>query len=712
MNYKRRGHKKGEIRMSNSQLKRANAIFFSLVMVNAGYVFLSLLAHIIMHPNKVIVGTYAQIVSAIVTIVVCIVLFITKSDKKVFTNTMVTLVMILFAAIRFGNQTEGTGMYGLLIIMAASVYLNVKMVVGMNCVIVVVNILRMIIRFEQISEPDGSTMVLNILVSLLAMYTSIRVTRMLVRFNNENTDALQSNLGRVIDTINKVKAASSEVVDGVVVERELSDENKESANSVVDSMTELADNNEVLYQKTMSSMDMTTDINTQVKNVATLVEEMKDLVQESVTHANQSSQELTGVVESTNTMAVLSSEVEKVLGEFKKEFVMVKEETGTIEEITSQTNLLALNASIEAARAGEAGKGFAVVADEIRNLSMGTQNSSSRILDALNHLEDTSDKMTQSITKTLELIQTTIQKVGEVDKSVTAITNDSTQMGSHIGVIDSAMKEVETSNKHMVENMQQICDVMQIMTGCVNGAENITKEMLSKFEESFTNVNRIESVVGRLMEELGEGGFMSVQDIRKGMKISVLELDASEKGKEYKGEIKAQEEQDLIIHLSNDLASLNTLDETNKGYHMQIVVDNVLYDWKDLTFVALKDRGVGYYKVTIDSPPTVMNRRRYPRMIIHHKCIIELNDTKEQFEGKMANISANGFAFLVRNIKFANLIDANVTISIPEFAVPEARLLEGCIIRSTNNNGEYIVGCRMFEDNLAVKEYVNKNYKG
>ena len=92
--------------------------------------------------------------------------------------------------------------------------------------------------------------------------------------------------------------------------RELADENRQGADSVVSSMEELTRNNDVLHNKTMSSMDRSTDISTQVQNVAGLIDEMVTLIQESVEHADVSAEELADVMNTTNTMAALSGAVD------------------------------------------------------------------------------------------------------------------------------------------------------------------------------------------------------------------------------------------------------------------------------------------------------------------------------------------------------------------------------------------------------------------
>lgn len=532
--------------------------------------------------------------------------------------------------------------------------------------------------------------------------------RHLVESDGALTGSIESELAQVVQTVEQVKDASNSIVDGVTVVRELADENKQGANNVVKDMGTLAKNNGILNDKTVSSIEMTKVIDTQVKDVSDLMEEFSKLIEKSVEHADLSADELTEVVEITNRMSALSSKIETILETFKKEFENVKQETSTIEGITSQTNLLALNASIEAARAGEAGKGFAVVADQIRSLSSGTQDSSNSIMEALSHLEATSDEMLESITETVELIQLNIEKVSTVNKSVSDITSDATSLGDNIKVVDSAVKQVENSNETLTANMNQVGEIMQIMTESINNAEQTTKTMLSKYEASAKSATDIESVVGELMEELGIGGFMNVSDIKSGMKFRMVIEGQTNAREEYTGEVVDRKDNNVYININNRAAFDDK--RRNLKCSFNAVVDNVLYCWNGIAIHNVKAGEKGQFKLTIDTNPQVYNRRKYPRMPLDNKCTISVDGTDITYYGHMVNISANGFAFSVNDSSFENMKGKNIVIEIDNFDVIKDKEIQGCIIRCSNDEGNYIVGCRMPEDSNEIKDYVNKNY--
>lgn len=532
--------------------------------------------------------------------------------------------------------------------------------------------------------------------------------RHLVESDGALTGSIESELAQVVQTVEQVKDASNSIVDGVTVVRELADENKQGANNVVKDMGTLAKNNGILNDKTVSSIEMTKVIDTQVKDVSDLMEEFSKLIEKSVEHADLSADELTEVVEITNRMSALSSKIETILETFKKEFENVKQETSTIEGITSQTNLLALNASIEAARAGEAGKGFAVVADQIRSLSSGTQDSSNSIMEALSHLEATSDEMLQSITETVELIQLNIEKVSTVNKSVSDITSDATSLGDNIKVVDSAVKQVENSNETLTANMNQVGEIMQIMTESINNAEQTNKTMLSKYEASAKSATDIESVVGELMEELGIGGFMNVSDIKSGMKFRMVIEDQTNAKEEYTGEVVDRKDNNVYININNRAAFDDK--RRNLKCSFNAVVDNVLYCWNGIAIHNVKAGEKGQFKLTIDTNPQVYNRRKYPRMPLDNKCTISVDGTDITYYGHMVNISANGFAFSVNDSSFENMKGKNIVIEIDNFDVIKDKEIQGCIIRCSNDEGNYNVGCRMPEDSNEIKDYVNKNY--
>lgn len=579
--------------------------------------------------------------------------------------------------------------------------------------IAILNLLLIIANFivtRTIGNPDMLSMAdfeIQLGVIILSYFSYVLAIDHLKKSDGAMLGSVQDNLDRVVKTIEQVKGASTAVVDGITVVRELSDENIEGANNVVHSMEELAANNNVLHDKTSSSLDMTNKIDMQVGNVAGLISEVVTLTNGSVTHAKTSSDQLADVVKSTTEMAELSAEVEKILKEFKEEFEKVKTETGMITGITSQTNLLALNASIEAARAGDAGKGFAVVADEIRNLSMGTQTSSERILGALSHLEETSDKMTDSITKTMELIRLTLDKITQVNESVIKITEDSVQIGNNVQVIDSAMTEVEDSNKNLVDNMNQVSEVMELMTESIAEADTTTKVMRSKYEETSSNVNMIEQVVGKLIEELGTGGFMGVKDIHEGMFISVVTGNKHD-GAEYKATVSEVLENGIITGIpKREGRELRINMDTE--YYLQVIVDNELYNWDNVQLQILKD---GRCRILVEGNPVVLNRRKYRRMPISYECRITAGATGQVYEGRTVNISASGFAFSSHASDLKKAKGTLVRLKVKGFPLLEGTDLVGHIIRVSGNDGEYIVGCRMLEDNMDIYDYVEKNYKG
>lgn len=518
--------------------------------------------------------------------------------------------------------------------------------------------------------------------------------------------SIQANLERVITTVDQVKTASDEVVDGVTVVRELSEENKESAQDVVDSMEVLIDMSQDLGGKIDSSMDMTQDIDQQVSNVAGLVEHMVEISKKSAEHAGNSYSELKNVVEATNTMAKLSSEAEVILNEFRNQFEKVKQETGTIENISSQTNLLALNASIEAARAGDAGRGFAVVADEIRNLSTGTQNSSTSIMEALGNLEEISGKMTESISTILKLIGENLVTMQGVNESVGTIAEDSKQLGDEVQVVDTAMKQVESANKNMVNNMQQVQDIMITMANGIKESEATTVTMMNKYEETARNVIKIEQVVGRLVEELGEGGFMSLEDVTSGMKICITDKSADT---DFHTEVVSVDENRVMIAATEYANNFLKAKAPKNNYKIQIVVNNAVYVWEEADIRHKSDEST--YQVLLEGSPKVLNRRRHPRLSLSNECKITWKATNKSFSGKMVNISAGGFAFSSSASEFANCVGEMVELKIDNMDVLKDRALIGVIIRSTDNRGNYIVGGRLLEDDVEIMSYVNARTK-
>ena len=608
------------------------------------------------------------------TFVIC-----TTASPIAFTYILpVTSLLVLYKNRKF---MINCGIANALIIVGAAVY-------------------RYMLGFNSASDMKNYQLQLSCIVLCYICYV------MSIRHLNESdgamTDSIKADLHRVVTTVEQVKSSSNIILNGITVVRELASENKHGSDIVMLGMNELTDNNNMLQDRTTSSTQMTSDIRAQVENVVALIGEMITLVEKTQSHSGVSAEDLKSLVNTAATMSQLSTELENVLENFRQEFEMVKQETGTIEKITNQTNLLALNASIEAARAGEAGKGFAVVADQIRTLSTETHASSDQIRDALSRLDATSAKMTSSIEETLKLIQITLEKVTQTGDNVNQIASDSVQLGNHIQVVDNAIKEVESSNTQLVSNMEQVSNIVDTITTCITHSSRTSERMLSKYQETADNINTIEDVMENMMCDLGIGGFMGIEDVKPGMKID-LQLVGQEDDN-YLGELIEQIPEGLLVSCQKKL-TING----SASCMLQVTAGNILYCWDKAAISPAPESGEHAFKVTITTRPRINNRRKYPRMDLNNTCTIKFKNSDTEYAATMENISANGFAFLATDKIFTQSKNAEVIITIHDFALPNHNVLEGRIIRCSDDNGLYIVGCQMPEDNFYILEYVENN---
>ena len=212
--------------------------------------------------------------------------------------------------------------------------------------------------------------------------------------------------------------------------------------------------------------------------------------------------------------------------------------------------------------------------------------------------------MTGAIEETLELIHMTLDKVTTAGSNITQIASDTTQLGNNIQVIDTAMKEVESSNIHLVENLEEVSHIVDDMTGSITDSNEINNRMLSKYDESASNINSIEDTIEALMCELGIGGFMGTEDILPGMKLS-----ANLNEHYYDGELVSRDNNILTISLPESPVLQKTSD-----CKLKVTVGNVIYEWEHTSITPSDAKNT--FIVSIESRPKIVNRRKYPRLDI------------------------------------------------------------------------------------------------
>lgn len=220
---------------------------------------------------------------------------------------------------------------------------------------------------------------------------------------NEFIELLQNNMIIMSQSADKLQASMDIVTDKVERSNVSVTNVSSSTEELAASMEEVSATIQELSSSSRNVLEQSKTISEDANHGVEVVSDLEKRVGETRKNVASNKQNTTKVIE--NIQSALEVAVEE-----SKSVSKIQELTQGILDIASQTNLLALNASIEAAIAGEAGKGFAVVADEIRNLADNSQQAASGIQEISVLVINAVSKLVDNANEMLRFMETNVIK--------------------------------------------------------------------------------------------------------------------------------------------------------------------------------------------------------------------------------------------------------------------------------------------------------------
>jgi methyl-accepting chemotaxis protein len=231
-----------------------------------------------------------------------------------------------------------------------------------------------------------------------------------------------------------------------------------------------------------------------MRNSIAAIAESADLVhhqsQESLRRAEEGNNSLSQLLGDMNNVGKTVELMAESVNEFVRSTDTISKMTQEVKGIAEQTNLLALNAAIEAARAGEAGRGFAVVADEVRKLAEKSAQSAHEIDRITALLSSQSATVHRAIHEGLEHIaasQTTITAVADILQATNGSVN---QVGHGLDAIASATDEQRQTSQSVADSIDAIASRARENNQAVEQTANAAQSLESLAQGLQSTVGR------------------------------------------------------------------------------------------------------------------------------------------------------------------------------------------------------------------------------
>jgi len=344
-----------------------------------------------------------------------------------------------------------------------------------NIVVILAYIIQCV-RLSMAGVSDQYTMIIGIIVMFLSAFATIRVTRLLLQFFEENTNVIKEGAKKQKEANDIMSEVAQQLNNKFEAASELVSVLSSSVSSNDMSMKNISESTESTAEAIQKQAQMCSDINEATSKAEEKTLEMKEDSDMTRVTIDDGAKVVENLKRQAQTVDENNSNTVEATKRLSEKAYEVEEIGGSIISISSQTNLLALNASIEAARAGEAGKGFAVVADQISKLASDSADSAAR---------------------TRELIMKSLKEVDNGNTMAKRAQEGLAGVVNGIEVLATATKESSDNFKSQVAIMLEIEKGIEQISGVIQSNSAAAEETSATSEELSAQSVTLNDLIGQ-----------------------------------------------------------------------------------------------------------------------------------------------------------------------------------------------------------------------
>ena len=483
--------------MTENQYIRSSKAVYPSVMLVCVFVILTLVGAMLQ--KEFSMNLLLQIIGVVISMVLASVGFFAKRNCKPGMIMICGAGALLYLVLSALNNSEYTFIYGFVILVSCMAYINVRLIIWGDSVLIIGFIIHYV-RMFSIGNASVDLVVIGGVSYLMAVIGSIKAMSILLKYNNENMDSITESMEEQQKAAQVMQSVAEEIVSrfekSTAKMALLNDAIKTNNNTITDIAESTNSNAEAIQDQAMMCSEIQKNTDLAEKSTEKMIQS-SDAAKETIVEGAELIKELkdqASTVGRANDSTVIA--IERLSARVDE----VKDITNAILNISSQTNLLALNASIEAARAGEAGKGFAVVADEIRKLSEDTADSANKITGIIGEFVEDVKVTTESIDISSKTIDKQNAMIDVTKEKFDLIENEVNELIGNIYNTETIMQEILKATGVISDNISHLSATSEEVAAATEEGVSISKESVEMVEEVNHQLRQVNKLAERLRE--------------------------------------------------------------------------------------------------------------------------------------------------------------------------------------------------------------------